>query len=30
MNSITRHIFSALVDAAMNSTTLGCLNAIIT
>ena len=30
MNSITMHIFSALVDAAMKRTTLGCLSAVIT
>ena len=30
MYSMTMHILGALVDAAMNSTTLGCRNAVIT
>lgn len=30
MNSMTMHILGALVDAAMNSTTFGCRNAVIT
>jgi hypothetical protein len=30
MSSITMHILGGLVLAAMNSTTLGCLNAVIT
>lgn len=30
MNSMTMHIFGGFVHAAMNSTTLGCLSAVIT
>jgi hypothetical protein len=30
MSSMTMHILGGLVLAAMNSTTLGCLNAVIT
>jgi hypothetical protein len=30
MYSMTMHILGALVDAAMNNTTLGCLNDVIT
>ena len=30
MYSMTMHILGALVDAAMNSTTLGCRSAVIT
>jgi hypothetical protein len=30
MNSMTMHILGGLVQAAMNSTTLGCRSAVIT
>ena len=30
MYSMTMHILGGLVDAAMNSTTFGCLSAVIT
>jgi hypothetical protein len=30
MNSMTMHSLGGLVEAAMNNTTLGCLNAVIT
>jgi hypothetical protein len=30
MSSMTMHILGALVQAAMNSTTFGCRNAVIT